>query len=196
MTTATHATLINTYWSKENVVLRNVLLAIAGSIALWISAKIQVPFYPVPVSMQTFAVLMIGMAFGWKLGGATVALYLAEGLVGLPVFAGTPEKGIGLAYMLGTTGGYLFGFLVAAIVVGWLAERGFGRNVFLTGVAMSIGTALIFAFGLLWLGAVVGWDKPVLAWGLYPFLAGAAFKITLAAVLMPGLWKLLGSLKS
>lgn len=195
MTTATHATLINTFWSKDNVAVRNVLLAIAGSIALWVSAKIQVPFYPVPVSMQTFAVLMIGMAFGWKLGGATVALYLFEGLAGLPVFAGTPEKGIGLAYMLGTTGGYLFGFLVAAVVVGWLAERGFGRNVFLTGFAMVIGTALIFAFGLLWLGSVVGWDKPVLEWGLYPFLAGAAFKITLAAVLMPTLWKMLGSKK-
>lgn len=196
MTTATHATLINTLWSKENVALRNVLLAIAGSIALWISAKVQVPLYPVPISMQTFVVLMIGMAFGWKLGGATIALYLAEGLVGLPVFAGTPEKGLGLAYMLGTTGGYLFGYLVAAIAVGWLAERGFGRNVFLTGLAMLVGSALIYAFGLLWLGSLLGWDKPILEWGMYPFLAGDAFKVVLAAVLMPGLWKILGSKKS
>ena len=112
-TTTTHPALVDALWTKNNTLLRNVLLAVAGSIALWISAKIQIPFYPVPVSMQTLVVLLIGMAFGWKLGGATVALYLMEGLAGLPVFAGTPEKGIGLAYMVGPTGGYLLGFLIA-----------------------------------------------------------------------------------
>ena len=104
--------------AKQNAVVRNILLAVAGSIALWISAKIQIPFYPVPVSMQTLVVLMIGMAFGWRLGAATVILYLAEGVAGLPVFAGTPEKGIGLAYMVGPTGGYLVGFVIAAAAVG------------------------------------------------------------------------------
>jgi len=106
--------------------------------------------------MQTLVVLMIGMTFGWKLGGATVALYLAEGLAGLPVFAGAPEKGIGFAYMVGPTGGYLLGFIIAAAVVGWLAERGFDRNVILTAVAMLVGSIIIYIPGVLWLGSIVG----------------------------------------
>ena len=161
--------------------------------ALWISAKIQVPFYPVPITMQTFVVLMAGMAFGWRLGAATILLYLAEGALGLPVFAGTPEKGIGLAYMAGPTGGYLLGFVLAAALVGWLAERGFDRNVMLTAIAMLLGNAIIYIPGLLWLGAVVGWDKPVLEWGLLPFLFGDTAKLILAALLMPALWKLVGA---
>lgn len=191
--TNTQPTLSDTIWQGDHALMRNVLLAVAGSIALWISSKVQIPFYPVPVSMQTFVVLMIGMAVGWRLAGATIALYLAEGLVGLPVFAGTPEKGIGLAYMFGPTGGYLFGFLIAAIAVGWLAERGFDRNIFTTAIAMLIGTALIYIPGILWLGSVVGWEKPVLAWGLTPFLYGDGAKLILASLLMPALWKLLGS---
>lgn len=191
MSTITHAhkTLADTLWSNDSSLLRHVTLAVVGSIALWISAKIQVPFYPVPMTMQTFVVLVIGMAFGWRLGAATLALYIAEGAMGLPVFAGTPEKGLGLAYMVGPTGGYLLGFLVAAATVGWLAEKGWGRNVGLTLTAMTIGTAIILAFGNAWLGAIIGWDKPVLQFGLYPFLPGAAFKIALAALLMPAIWK-------
>lgn len=191
MSTITHAhkTLADTLWSNDSSLLRHVTLAVVGSIALWISAKIQVPFYPVPMTMQTFVVLVIGMAFGWRLGAATLALYIAEGAMGLPVFAGTPEKGLGLAYMVGPTGGYLLGFLVAAATVGWLGEKGWGRNVWLTLAAMTIGTAIILAFGNAWLGAVIGWDKPVLQFGLYPFLPGAAFKIALAALLMPAIWK-------
>lgn len=191
--TQTNATLADSFWKSENTMLRNVAFAVLGSAALWISAKIQVPFYPVPMTMQTFVVLMIGMSFGWRLGGATILLYLAEGVVGLPVFAGTPEKGIGLAYMLGTTGGYLVGFVVSAVVVGWLAEKRWDRNVFTTLAAMTIGTAIILAFGNAWLGSVIGWEKPVLQFGLYPFLPGAVFKIALAAVLMPAMWKLVGS---
>lgn len=173
-------------------ILRNILLAVAGTIALWISAKVQVPFYPVPMTMQTFVVLVIGMAFGWRLGGATVLLYLAEGMAGLPVFAGTPERGIGLAYMVGPTGGYLVGFVLAAVAVGLLAERRWDRRVLTTLVAMTIGTAIIFACGLLWLGTVVGWDKPVLELGLWPFLPGAAFKIALAAAVLPLAWRAVG----
>ena len=188
--TQTHPTLAQTLWQGENTIVRNVLLAVAGSIALWVSAKIQVPFYPVPMTMQTFMVLVIGMAFGWRLGAATVLLYLAEGAIGLPVFAGTPEKGIGFAYMLGTTGGYLIGFAVAAAVVGWLAQKGWDRNVWMTLAAMVIGTAIIFAFGVSWLGSVIGWDKPVLQYGLTPFLPGAAFKIALAAAVLPLAWKI------
>lgn len=182
-------TLVQALWPSENAVLRNVLLAIGGSIALWISAKIQVPFYPVPMTMQTFAVLVIGMAFGWRLGAATLLLYLAEGAAGLPVFAGTPERGIGLAYMMGPTGGYLVGFLAAATIAGWLGERGWDRNVVTTLLAMALGTAVIFGFGVLWLGAVIGWDKPVLELGVTPFLLGAVFKIALAAAVLPLVWR-------
>jgi len=173
---------------------RNILLAVAGSIALWISAKVQVPFYPVPMTMQTFVVLLIGAAFGWRLAAATVALYLAQGLAGLPVFSGAPERGIGLAYMMGPTGGYLVGFLLAAATVGFLAERGWDRRVLSTLAAMILGTAIIFACGVLWLGAAIGWDKPVLALGVTPFLPGELFKIALAAAVLPLAWRLVGRL--
>lgn len=186
----TKITLAQALWKSDNTILRNVLLAIAGSLALWVSAKINVPFYPVPMTMQTFAVLVIGMAFGWRLGTATVLLYLAEGAVGIPVFSGTPERGIGLAYMFGPTGGYLLGFALAAATVGWLAAKGWDRNVYSTLAAMIIGTAIIFALGLAWLGFVIGWEKPVLQLGLYPFLPGAVFKIILATAVLPFAWKL------
>lgn len=174
---------------------RNILLAIAGSILLWISAKVHVPFYPVPMTMQTFAVTVIGMAFGWRLGGATVLLYLAEGAVGLPVFSGTPERGIGLAYMVGPTGGYLLGFFLAAVATGWLAERGWDRTILATLAAMTIGTAIILAVGVAWLGAVIGWDKPVIALGFTPFIAASALKIALGAAVMPLAWRLVGTRK-
>lgn len=171
--------------------LRNAVLAVLGTALLWISAKIQVPFYPVPMTMQTFAVLVIGMAYGWRLGAATVILYLAEGAAGLPVFAGTPEKGIGVAYMLGGTGGYLVGFALAAAACGWLAERGWDRNIVGTAIAMLIGNVIIYIPGLLWLGAVVGWDKPIFEWGLTPFLWGDLTKLVLAALLVPLAWNVL-----
>lgn len=187
---ATHsATLADRLWRGDQALPRKVILAIAGSLALWASAKLQVPFYPVPMTMQTFVVLVIGMAYGWRLGAATVLLYLAEGAAGLPVFAGTPEKGIGLAYMVGPTGGYLLGFVLSAALVGWLAQHGWGRNLATTFAAMALGTAMILGIGVLWLGAVLGWDKPILEFGLYPFLPGAAFKIALAAVVLPLAWR-------
>jgi biotin transport system substrate-specific component len=162
-----------------------VAIAVAGSALLAISAKIQVPFYPVPVTMQTLVVLVLGMTLGSRLAFATLALYLAEGLAGLPVFAGTPEKGIGLAYMMGPTGGYLFGYLIAATLTGWLAERGFDRSLPKAAVALVLGNVAIYVPGILWLGAVIGWDKPVLAYGLIPFLAGDALKLALGACLLP-----------
>jgi biotin transport system substrate-specific component len=158
--------------------------AILGSLILWASAKISVPFWPVPMTLQTGAVMLIGAAYGWRLGVATVLLYLAEGAAGLPVFQGTPQQGIGLAYMLGPTGGYLIGFAVAALIVGTLAERGFDRNVFQLFAAMVLADAVVFVLGLLWLGSVIGWDKPVLQFGLYPFLLGDIVKIALAACLV------------
>ncbi|RMD63588.1 MAG: biotin transporter BioY [Alphaproteobacteria bacterium] len=169
---------------------RGLALAVIGSLVLWASAKVQVPFYPVPMSLQTLAVLALAMAYGWRLGGLSVMLYLAEGALGLPVFAGTPEKGLGLAYMMGPTGGYLIGFVVAAVACGMLAERGWDRGPLTTASAMLIGNVLIYVPGLLWLGALFGWDKPILAWGLTPFLLGDAVKLALAAALMPALWRL------
>lgn len=162
-----------------------IAIAIAGSALLAISAKIQVPFYPVPVTMQTLVVLVLGMTLGSRLAFATLALYLAEGLAGLPVFAGTPEKGIGLAYMVGPTGGYLLGYIVAATLTGWLAERGFDRSLPKAALALVLGNIAIYVPGILWLGAVIGWDKPVLAYGLIPFLAGDALKLALGACLLP-----------
>jgi len=162
----------------------NAALVLAGSLVLWASAKVQVPFYPVQMTLQTLAIMVIAASFGTRLGLASVLLYLAEGAYGLPVFAGTPEKGIGLAYMIGPTGGYLVGFVLAVGLVGWLAERGFDRNVFRLFCAMLVGNAIIFALGIFWLGTVLGWDKPVLEWGLYPFILGDLTKIALAAAMV------------
>jgi biotin transport system substrate-specific component len=144
------------------------------------------------MTMQTFVVLTLAMAYGWRLGGATLLLYMAEGAVGLPVFAGTPEKGIGLAYMLGGTGGYLIGFVLAAALCGWLAERGWDRNVAKTALAMLAGNVIIYVPGLIWLGGLYGWDKPILEWGLTPFVLGDLTKLALAAAVLPLAWKWLG----
>ena len=184
---ANYSPLANVVLSDQNTLVRNVLLAVAGSIALWVSAKVQIPFIPVPMTLQTLAVLIIGMAYGWRLGAATVALYLAQGAVGLPVFAGTPEKGVGLAYMVGPTGGFLLGFLLAAVAVGYLAERGWDRNILTTAGAMLIGNALIYMPGLLWLAKAFGMSK-VIEWGIEPFILGDLFKLILAALFMPMIW--------
>lgn len=169
---------------------RVLLVALAGSALIAVSSKIQVPMAPVPMTLQTLVILVIGMACGWRLGGLTVLLYLAEGAAGLPVFANTPERGIGISYMVGSTGGYLLGFLLAALVVGLLAEAGWDRSAPLTAAAMLIGNVVIYAPGLLWLGSVMGWDNPILQWGLTPFIAGDLVKVALAALLMPAAWRL------
>jgi biotin transport system substrate-specific component len=191
MTALSTPTLIERIWPATNdtkATWRFIGLALAGSALLALSAKVKLDIGPVPVTLQTFVLLAMGMLFGARLAGATVLAYLAEGAAGLPVFAGTPEKGLGLAYMMGPTGGYLVGFFLAAVAVGMLAERGWDRNIVLTALAMTIGTALIFIPGVLWLGTLIGWDKPVLALGLYPFLAGGAIKIAMAVAIFPTLW--------
>lgn len=190
MITATSPTLAATLWpSGVNNRARNIGIAIAGSMLLWVSAKVQVPFWPVPMTMQTFVVLALAAALGARLGTATVLLYLAQGAVGLPVFAGTPEKGLGLAYMAGPTGGYLIGFLIAAFVVGTLAERGFDRTIPRMFAAVALGHAIIFAFGWGWLATLVGADK---AWvvGVAPFYAATLAKTSLAALTLPAAWAL------
>lgn len=180
----THPTLIDTLWpaGQRNLV-RMAALAVLGSTLLWASAKVQVPMWPVPMTMQSMVVLLIGFAYGARLGVATVALYLFQGAVGLPVFAGTPEKGIGLAYMVGTTGGFLFGFVLVAGAMGWMAERGWGRSLAGTAAAMVVGSALLFVPGVAWLATFVGFEKAV-AFGLTPFIAGAVVKAALAVAIL------------
>jgi len=136
-------------------------------------------------------VLLLGISFGWRLGVVTVLFYLAQGAAGLPVFAGTPEKGLGLLYMMGPTGGYLFGFVLAAGLTGWLAERGLDRTALGTAIAMVLGNVAIYVFGLLWLGSFVGYNEKVLALGLMPFIFGDLVKIALATLTMPLVWKFL-----
>lgn len=165
-------------------VVAQVGLAILGTLILWASAKVSVPFWPVPMTLQTGVVALLAAVYGSRLGVATVLLYLAEGAVGLPVFQGTPEKGIGLAYMLGPTGGYLFGMVLQAAVTGWLVERRFGRDPVRVFGSMLAGDVVLFACGLAWLGMVIGWDKPVLEFGLYPFILGDLVKLALAASLV------------
>lgn len=168
-----------------------IFLAVAGSLLIWASAKIKVPFYPVPVTMQVFAIMALAATYGFRLGLATILLYMAEGAAGIPVFTGTPEKGIGLVYMMGTTGGYLVGFVLATALVGWFAERGFDRNPFKLFAVMLAGSIIIMGLGVLWLGLVLGWDKPVLEWGLYPFILPDLTKIALASCLVPAVWRLI-----
>ncbi len=182
-------TLATTLWGSDALV-RNLVLAVVGTGLLTLSAKLKIPFYPVPMTMQTLVVLGLGMVYGWKLGFATVGVYLAAGALGMPVFAGTPEKGIGLAYMMGPTGGYLLGFILAAAVTGYLSEKGWDRRATTTFLAMLIGNIVVYVPGLIWLGSVVGWDKPVFAWGITPFLFGDLVKILVAMIVLPGAWNL------
>ena len=179
-----HQTLADRLWpAGTRDLARMAILAFAGSALLWASAKVQVPMWPVPMTMQSGGVLFLGFAYGARLGAATVALYLFQGAMGLPVFAGTPEKGIGLAYMMGTTGGFLAGFMIAAILLGWLAERGWGRTLAGTAAAMAVGTVVLHAPGVAWLATFVGFEKAV-ALGLTPFVAGAVVKAALATALL------------
>lgn len=171
---------------------KSAAIVVAASLLIWLSAKIVVPFFPVPMTLQTLAVLALATALGPRLGISAIALYLVEGACGLPVFAGSPEKGVGLAYMMGPTGGYLLGMLPAAALAGILARRGWDRHVGLTALSMVAGNLVIYAFGIAWLGTVVGWDKPVLSWGVYPFLLGDLLKIAIAAILLPVSWRVLG----
>lgn len=190
------ATLIDTVFAGKGSrsLLRDAAIALAATGLLTLSAKVQVPFYPVPMTMQSLVVLVIGAAFGWRLGMATVMLYLLEGLAGLPVFAGTPEKGVGLAYMMGPTGGYLIGFVAAAFVAGFLAERGWTKSVPGALAAMAIGHAVIFLFGFAWLAVLMGAGKAYL-FGVAPFYAATLFKTLLGAALLPAAWRVVEYLR-
>jgi len=183
------ATLIDTLFAGKGSrsLLRDAAIALAATGLLTLSAKVQVPFYPVPMTLQSLVVLVVGAALGWRLGTATVLLYMAEGLAGLPVFAGTPEKGVGLAYMMGPTGGYLVGFVAAAFVTGILAERGWTKSVLGALAALTLGHAVIFLFGFAWLAGLIGASKAYLG-GVAPFYAATLFKTLMGAALLPAAW--------
>lgn len=176
--------------SSTQAALRFIALAIIGAALLAISAKIRVPlpFTPVPMTLQTIAIMGLGAAYGMRLGLATVLLYLAIGALGMDVFTSSTAESNGLAYMMGGTGGYLVGFIIAMGVIGYFAERGWDRSIVKLFGLMLFADAILFGLGLLWLGNLVGWDKPVLEWGLYPFVVGDLIKIALASALIPAIW--------
>lgn len=170
---------------------RAVLVAL-GIAILAIAAKIRVPMWPVPITMGTFAVLTIGAAYGARLGLVTILGYMAIGALGFDVFAGSSAEKFGLSYMMGGTGGYLVGYVLATVALGLAAQRGMDRSVGGMALALLVGNVLIYVPGLLWLGQLYGWDQPILEWGLTPFLVGDALKLALAALLVPAAWKLVG----
>ena len=170
--------LIKTYSIKK--VLKTFVLIFLGTIALTISAKLKIPFYPVPMTMQTFVVLFLGLAFGYKIGLAIVGVYLLEGIIGIPVFSNSPEKGIGLVYFTGPTMGYLIGFLSAVFFAGYLNLR---NNIFIIFSKLVFSVSTIYLFGAIWLGTLIGWDKPILELGVKPFLLAELFKIVLLTIL-------------
>ena len=194
---ASQVTLAAALWPSSAIpaAARGLLLMLAGSAFIALSAQVTVPMWPVPMTGQTFAVLLVGAAYGWRLGGATLLLYMGEGVIGIPVFA---KAAFGPAVILGPTGGYIMGFVLAAAVVGYLAERGWDRSVWRTALAMLAGNLVIYLFGLPWLAAYlagVGNEQPLQAaitFGLVPFLVGDGLKLALAACLLPVAWKYLG----
>ena len=164
---------------KYTQIVKFLFITLIGSIILAISSKIKIPFYPVPMTMQTLVVLMIGIGFGWKLGVATVALYLFEGIIGLPVFSGSPEKGVGLVYFTGPTMGYLLGFLVTSYISGKFI---YDNNLIKTFIKLSFATSFIYILGMIWLGSLIGWEKPIFQLGAQPFLLAELFKILIVTL--------------
>ncbi|SIS91518.1 biotin transport system substrate-specific component [Roseivivax lentus] len=169
--------------------LKQAALVVLGIAALAVAAKIRVPMWPVPITMGTFAVLTIGAAYGARLGLVTILGYMLVGALGFDVFASSSAENAGLAYMMGGTGGYLVGYVLAIVALGLLARAGWDRSAPKMAGAMLLGNVLIYAPGLVWLGMLYGWDQPILAWGLWPFLVGDAVKLGLAALLLPLAWK-------
>ena len=165
---------------NQSSIVKTFLIIILGSLALTISAKIKIPFYPVPMTMQTFVVMLLGLAFGYKIGLATVSLYLLEGIAGLPVFSNSPEKGVGLVYFTGPTMGYLIGFLSATVIAGMISSK---DSLLKTILKLLASVSTIYILGVLWLGTLIGWDKPILEFGVYPFLLAELFKLALLVII-------------
>ena len=172
--------------SKIEKIIKLTLITIVGTILITISAKVKIPFYPVPMTMQTFVILLIGITLGYKIGLATVALYLFEGIIGLPVFANSPEKGIGIAYFIGPTMGYLIGFLIAVYIAGLFK---YDKGMINTFLKLIFSVSFIYILGIIWLGTLIGWDKPIFKLGVQPFLLAELFKMLLLLFLTPKLLK-------
>ena len=168
-------------------IIKSLLVIFLGSVLLAISAKIKIPFYPVPMTMQTFVVLFLGISFGYKIAIATVGLYLIEGILGLPVFSNSPERGIGLAYFTGPTMGYLIGFLTASFLASYIKVS---DNYFIVITKLVLSVSSIYILGILWLGTLIGWDKPIFELGVAPFLLAEVFKIALLTILIKKILKL------
>ena len=165
---------------SQTVIIKSLFAIILGSIALTISAKIKIPFYPVPMTMQTFVVLFLGLSLGYKIGLASVSLYLLEGIMGLPVFSNSPEKGVGLIYFTGPTMGYLIGFLTATFLASKINSK---DNFLFILLKLILATSTIYILGLFWLGTLIGWDKPIFELGAKPFLLAEIFKIVILTLL-------------
>ena len=168
-------------------IIKSLLAIVLGSIALTISAKIKIPFYPVPMTMQTFVVLFLGISLGYKIGLATIGLYLFEGIIGLPVFSNSPEKGVGFLYFTGPTMGYLIGFLSACFLASLIK---FEDNFLVVLSKLLVATSTIYILGLLWLGTLIGWDQPIFALGAKPFLLAEIFKIVILSLLVKQIIKI------
>ena len=173
--------------SRVEKIIKLILITIVGSILITISAKVKIPFYPVPMTMQTFVILLIGITLGYKIGLATVTLYLFEGIIGLPVFASSPEKGIGIAYFIGPTMGYLIGFLVAVYFSGSFK---YDKGIINTFLKLIFSVSFIYILGLIWLGTLIGWEKPIFKLGAQPFLIAELFKALLLTLLTTNLIKI------
>ena len=173
--------------SQSKLLIKSLFIIFFGSIILAISSKIKIPFYPVPMTMQTFVVMFLGISFGYKIALATVTLYLLEGILGLPVFSNSPERGVGLSYFTGPTMGYLLGFLTASFLASLINKD---DNYFLIFLKLIFSVSTIYLFGILWLGTVIGWDKPIFELGVMPFLLAELFKILLLMILTKKLLKL------
>ena len=166
--------------NTQSQIIKSLLVIFFGSVIIAISAKVKIPFYPVPMTMQTFVVLFLGISFGYKIGLATVSLYLLEGIIGLPVFSNSPERGIGLVYFTGPTMGYLIGFLSACFLASFIK---YSDDYIIIFIKLILSVSTIYIFGILWLGTLIGWNKPIIELGVAPFMLAEIFKIVLLTVL-------------
>ncbi len=173
--------------NSQTQIIKSLLVIFFGSVVLAISAKIKIPFYPVPMTMQTFVVLFLGISFGYKIAIATVCLYLIEGILGLPVFSNSPERGVGVAYFVGPTMGYLIGFISACLLSSFIKAS---DNYFKILTKLILSVSSIYILGILWLGTLIGWDKPIFELGVAPFLLAEIFKIAILTILAKKILKL------
>ncbi len=187
-------------WQAEGTQLwiKRAVLVVLGVMALAIAAKVKFPIppSPVPVTLGSFAVLTIGAAYGPRLGLTTILGYMLIGALGFDVFASSSAETNGLTYMMGGTGGYLVGYVLAVMALGFAARSGLDRSVLGMAAAMFVGTALIYIPGVAYLGVLYGWDKPLLEWGFTPFVIGDLMKLALAALILPAAWKLIGKART